>query len=277
MVHDDLWCFVVVRDVSGCFVVICDGSWWFVMFRGGLWWFVVFRDDSWCFMVVRDVSCWFVMVRGGFSLQFSRKYHVTHYLTNQSPRFSIKSHFEWDFVMVRDVSWWFVVVRDDLWWFVMVRDVSWWFVVVRDGSWWFMVVRDDSWWFVMVHGGFSLQFSRKYHVTHYLTNQSPRFSIKSQKYKPNTIREVAAKFSISTSRLMDLRRGAAINREDTQHSKMLKAEKKEEAEGKTPTGRCSLTRGTKYPTTVHLQGVKRLPTKTKNSVLFGTTKYSQSE
>ena len=57
-----------------------------------------------------------------------------------------------------------------------------------------------------------------------------------EKYKPNTVQEVAAKFDISTSRLMDLRRGAAINREDTQCSKMLKAEKKEEAEGKTPTG-----------------------------------------
>ena len=57
-----------------------------------------------------------------------------------------------------------------------------------------------------------------------------------EKYKPNTVREVAAKFGISTSRLMDLRRGAAINREDTQRSKMLKAEKKEETEGKTPTG-----------------------------------------
>ena len=57
-----------------------------------------------------------------------------------------------------------------------------------------------------------------------------------EKYKPNTICEVAAKFDISTSRLMDLRRGAAINREDTQCSKMLKAEKKEEEEGKTPTG-----------------------------------------
>ena len=56
-----------------------------------------------------------------------------------------------------------------------------------------------------------------------------------EKYKPNTIRKVAAKFDISTSRLMDLRREAAINREDTQCSKMLKAEKKEEAEGKTPT------------------------------------------
>ena len=54
-------------------------------------------------------------------------------------------------------------------------------------------------------------------------------------YKPNTVREVAARFNISTSRLMDLRRGAAINREDTQCSKMLKAEKKEETEGKTPT------------------------------------------
>ena len=57
-----------------------------------------------------------------------------------------------------------------------------------------------------------------------------------EKYKPNTIHEVAVKFGISTSRLMDLRRGAAINREDTQRSKMLKAEKKEETEGKTPTG-----------------------------------------
>ena len=55
-------------------------------------------------------------------------------------------------------------------------------------------------------------------------------------YKPNTIREVATRFNISTSRLMDLRRGAAINREDTQRAKMLKAEKKEEAEDKTPTG-----------------------------------------
>ena len=55
-------------------------------------------------------------------------------------------------------------------------------------------------------------------------------------YKPNMVREVAATFNILTSRLMDLRRGAAINREDTQRVKMMKAEKKEEAEGKTPTG-----------------------------------------
>ena len=35
---------------------------------------------------------------------------------------------------------------------------------------------------------------------------------------------------------MDLKRGEAINREDTQWSKMLKVEKKEEEEGKTPVG-----------------------------------------
>ena len=55
-------------------------------------------------------------------------------------------------------------------------------------------------------------------------------------YKPNTVREVAAKFNILTSRLMDLCRGAAINREDTQRAKMMKAEKKEQDEGKTPVG-----------------------------------------
>ena len=99
-----------------------------------------------------------------------------------------------------------------------------------------------------------------------------------EKYKPNTIRKVAVKFDISTSRLMDLRRGAAINREDNQCSKMLKAEKKEEEEGKNSYRiACSFTRGTKYSTTVHIQGVKRLPTKPQNSVLFRTTKYSQSK
>ena len=55
-------------------------------------------------------------------------------------------------------------------------------------------------------------------------------------YKTNTVCEVAAKFQISTSRLMDLHRGAAIHRQDTQCAKMLKAEKKEEDEGKTPVG-----------------------------------------
>ena len=61
----------------------------------------------------------------------------------------------------------------------MVRSGLWWFVVVRSGLWWFVVVRSGLWWFVVVRGSFSLKFSRKYHVTHYLTNQSPRFSIKS--------------------------------------------------------------------------------------------------
>ena len=78
-----------------------------------------------------------------------------------------------------------------------------------------------------------------------------------EKYKPNTIREVATKFGISTSRLMDLRRGAAINREDTQRSKMLKAEKKEEAEGKTPTGSHAASPEEQvHATAIHLQGVK---------------------
>ena len=47
------------------------------MVRDGLWWFVVVRDDSW----------WFVMF---FSLE---KGHVTLFSTNQSPKFTINSHF----------------------------------------------------------------------------------------------------------------------------------------------------------------------------------------
>ena len=99
-----------------------------------------------------------------------------------------------------------------------------------------------------------------------------------EKYKPNTIREVATKFGISTSRLMDLRRGAAINREDTQRSKMLKAEKKEEAEGKDSYRiPCNFPRRTSHAPTIHLPEVERGSNKTNFSVLFGTTKYSQSE
>ena len=55
-----------------------------------------------------------------------------------------------------------------------------------------------------------------------------------KKYKSDTVREVAGRFNVSTSRLMDLRRGEAITREDTQRRKILKMEKKEEEEGKTP-------------------------------------------
>ena len=47
----------------------------------------------------------------------------------------------------------------------MVRGGSWWFIVVRSGSWWLVVVCGGLWWFMVV----SLKFSRKYHVTHYLT------------------------------------------------------------------------------------------------------------
>ena len=56
-----------------------------------------------------------------------------------------------------------------------------------------------------------------------------------KKHKPNTVQEVAAKFGISTSRLMDMRR-KAINWEDTQRNKLLRVKKKEEEEGKTQTG-----------------------------------------
>ena len=77
--------------------------------------------------MIHDVSWWFVMVQGSFSLKFSRKYHVTHYLTNQSPIFSIKSH-------LNETLWWFVVVCSSLWWFVVVCGGLWWFVVVRGGS-----------------------------------------------------------------------------------------------------------------------------------------------
>ena len=83
---DDNNLIVVVR--SGSIVVVRGGS--IVVVCGGS--IVVVRSGS--IVVVRSGSWWFVVVRGSFSLKFSRKYHVTHYLTNQSPRFSIKSHFE---------------------------------------------------------------------------------------------------------------------------------------------------------------------------------------
>ena len=55
-----------------------------------------------------------------------------------------------------------------------------------------------------------------------------------KKYKPDTYRQVSNKFNVSMSRLMDLKRGEAISREDTRRRKILKMEKKEEEEGKTP-------------------------------------------
>ena len=120
--------------------------------------------------MVWDVLWWFVIIRGGFSLQFSRKYHVTRYLTNQSPRFNIKSHFEWDFMMVCDVLWWFVMICGGSWCFVVVRNVSWWFPLRTTTNhhkttttkppwmWWFVVIHGGlvvvvSWWFVVIHGG----------------------------------------------------------------------------------------------------------------------------
>ena len=77
--------------------MVCGGSWWFVVVCGGSWWFVV--------------------VHGGFSLKFSRKYHVTHYLTRVQDSVSN------------------LILNETLWWFVVVRGGSWWFnVMVRGGS-----------------------------------------------------------------------------------------------------------------------------------------------
>ena len=47
-------------------------------------------------------------------------------------------------------------------------------------------------------------------------------------YEPSSIRKVAEKFGMSSSRIMDLQRGEAITREQTRMKKMLKVEKKEE-------------------------------------------------
>ena len=51
-------------------------------------------------------------------------------------------------------------------------------------------------------------------------------------YEPSSVRKVAEKFGVSSSRIMDLQRGEAITMEQTQMKKMLKAEKKEEGEEK---------------------------------------------
>ena len=72
------WLFVVVQSwwfrcdgfvvVCGGFVVVCGGIlWWF---RGGLWWFVVV-----------------------FLQKSLEKGHVTLFLTNHRPKFTMKSHF----------------------------------------------------------------------------------------------------------------------------------------------------------------------------------------
>ena len=51
-------------------------------------------------------------------------------------------------------------------------------------------------------------------------------------YEPSSVRKVAEKFGVSSSRIMDLQRGEAITREQIRMKKMLKAEKKEEGEEK---------------------------------------------
>ena len=131
------WCFVMVRGGSSWFVMfrgslswfvmVCDLLWWFVMVRHGSSWFTVMvrhgsswftvmvcHGSSWFTVMVPHGSSWFtVMVRHGslswfhhgsswfvmcYSLKFSRKGHVTLYLANQGLKFTIKSHFWWDFL-----------------------------------------------------------------------------------------------------------------------------------------------------------------------------------
>ena len=62
---------------------LCGGSWWFVVVRGGSWWFSVV--GSW----------WFVVV---FFQKSPEKGHVTLCSTNQRTKFTMKSHFWWDFL-----------------------------------------------------------------------------------------------------------------------------------------------------------------------------------
>ena len=111
------WCFIMVRDVSWWFIMVCHGSWSFMVVRHGSSWFTVMVRHgslSWFVMVHCHGSLsWFVMVRHGslswfrhgsswfvmcYSLKFSRKGHVTLYLANQGLKFTIKSHFWWDFL-----------------------------------------------------------------------------------------------------------------------------------------------------------------------------------
>ena len=126
MVRGGLSWFVMFRHGSWCFVVVCHGSSWFMIFRGGSSWFVMVCHGSlswfimvhhgslsWFVMVHHGSLSWFVMVRHGslswfchgsswfvmcYSLKFSRKGHVTLYLANQGLKFTIKSHFWWDFL-----------------------------------------------------------------------------------------------------------------------------------------------------------------------------------
>ena len=85
-------------------------------------------------MVVGSGLWWFVVV----SLKFSRKYHVTHYLTRVQDSVSN--------LILNETLWWFVVVCGGLWWFCMVVCSGSWLVHrdVCDVSSWFVMCRDVS-------------------------------------------------------------------------------------------------------------------------------------
>ena len=63
IVYGNLWCFVMVHDVSSWFMMCHDVSWCFVMVCDVLSWFMMCRDVSSWFMMCCDVLSWFVMCR----------------------------------------------------------------------------------------------------------------------------------------------------------------------------------------------------------------------
>ena len=93
--HGSSWFTVMVHHGSSWFtVMVRHGSSWFVMVHcHGSSWFVMVHCHG--FVMVRHGSSWFVMC---YSLKFSRKGHVTLYSANQGLKFTIKSHFWWDFL-----------------------------------------------------------------------------------------------------------------------------------------------------------------------------------
>ena len=93
--HGSSWFVMVHCHGSSWFIMVhCHGSSWFVMVRhGSLSWFVMVCHGSLSWFC--HGSSWFVMC---YSLKFSRKGHVTLYLANQGLKFTIKSHFWWDFL-----------------------------------------------------------------------------------------------------------------------------------------------------------------------------------
>ena len=97
--HHGSWCFTVM--VLSWFVMVCHGSLsWFC--HSSSWFTVMVRHgSSWFTVMVHHGSSWFVMVHcHGFVMvrqNSPEEGHVTLYSANQGLKFTIKSHFWWDF------------------------------------------------------------------------------------------------------------------------------------------------------------------------------------